>query len=119
MSDVGSFVVRVSGKSEAAVRNMAQAYALWMVEEEGSVRAFGAASRKGRCLMGRVQRVKGDSKKEAMRLLLESGSGNASVEDEGEADSKEMEKETSVVRMPGTHLSAKSTGCHGRVNRCR
>jgi acyl transferase domain-containing protein len=43
-----AFVVRVSGKSEVAVQRLAQAYATWMVEEEGSARAFGATTVKAR-----------------------------------------------------------------------
>ncbi len=77
----GPFVVRVSGKSEVAVRSLAKAYAAWMVEEEGSVSAFGATSMKGRCRMMLIQRIKSTSRKGAA-LLLERGVSNATEEDE-------------------------------------
>jgi acyl transferase domain-containing protein/NADPH:quinone reductase-like Zn-dependent oxidoreductase/acyl carrier protein/acetyltransferase-like isoleucine patch superfamily enzyme len=75
------FLVRVSGKSNLAMKKLTESYVVWIIEEEGSLRDFGVVSRKGRCSMECVQRIKGRTKKEAHRLL-ESGLTNATTEDE-------------------------------------
>jgi NADPH:quinone reductase-like Zn-dependent oxidoreductase/acyl transferase domain-containing protein len=94
----GPMMVRVSGKSEAAVRNMAAAYGKWLVEEQTSGRALGEWSRKCRGTMTVVQRVRGASKREAKELLLR-GASNVSGEEEKE-ENEEKEAEWAGCAMP-------------------
>ena len=88
--DGGVVVVRVSGKSEAAMQSLARAYSEWMVEGEGSAAAFGRATVAGRMVMKHVQRVVGATRREMARLLA-AGESNASEGDEETARARAVE----------------------------
>ena len=88
--DGGVVVVRVSGKSEAAMQSLARAYSEWMAEGEGSAAAFGRATVAGRMVMKHVQRVVGATRREMARLLA-AGESNASEGDEETARARTEE----------------------------
>ena len=88
--DGGVVVVRVSGKSEAAMQSLARAYSEWMAEGEGSAAAFGRATVAGRMVMKHVQRVVGATRREMARLLV-AGESNASEGDEETARVRAVE----------------------------
>ena len=89
--DGGVVVVRVSGKSEAAMQSLARAYSEWMAEGEGSAAAFGRATVAGRMVMKHVQRVVGATRREMARLLV-AGESNASEGDEATARARAEEE---------------------------